>query len=159
MTVGTHIFEGCTSLQKVIIPKTMGTIPDYTFYGCSSLTDVTIDNDITAIGDHAFDGCTSLAAFKFPTKTTSVGDYAFKDCTALSDITFERALESIGYLTFNDTAWFKAQIEAQKSAAPAEETQEVNKDENKYVIVGRDIIIYYIESLSLIHISEPTRPY
>ena len=145
MTVGTHIFEDCTSLQKVIIPKTMGTIPDYTFYGCRSLTDITIDKELTAIGVHAFDGCTSLAAFQFPLKTTAVGDYAFKGCKSLSEITFERALESIGYLVFNDTAWFKAQVETQKSTPPAQ-TEEVNIDENKYVIVGRDIIIYYIES-------------
>ncbi|MFR1517572.1 MAG: leucine-rich repeat domain-containing protein [Clostridia bacterium] len=145
MTAGTHIFDGCTSLQKVVIPKTMGTIPDYTFYGCRSLTDVTIDNEITAIGKHAFDGCTSLAAFKFPGKTVSAGDYAFKGCTSLSDITFERALENVGRLAFNDTAWFKAQVEKQKTTTP-NDTQAADADENKYVMVGHDIIIYYIES-------------
>ena len=56
---------GCTSLEKITIPDTVGIIADDAFKGCTALTSITIPNSVTTIGDAAFYKCSSLAYINY----------------------------------------------------------------------------------------------
>ena len=51
--------EGCfsySSLQRIIIPKSVETLRDYVFYECSKLTNITFLGDVKDIGSDIFYG-------------------------------------------------------------------------------------------------------
>ena len=99
-TLGT--FQNCTSLESVVLPESLESLPAYCFDGCSSLTDVTLPTGLTAIPNSAFRNCTSLAVFDVPSALTSIGDYAFSYCTVLTGVEMPVGLRSIGYAAFSD---------------------------------------------------------
>lgn len=160
ITVGTHIFENCTSLEDVTIPKTFGYIPAYAFTGCSSLKTLNVATEITDIQDYAFSGCSSLEKITLPSKLATVGNYVFKGCSKLSEIEYSKSLENIGFGAFNDTKWFENTIATQKEN-PAT-SPEATDDSNKYVFIGNDVIIYYIDDSadnSKITLNIPSKAY
>ena len=63
--IPSRLFEGCSSLKKVIIQGSVEGIGDYAFYKCTSLTSLTVSNGIKGIGDYAFASCTSLDKVNF----------------------------------------------------------------------------------------------
>jgi len=94
--LGTHVFEGLTSLNNVVIPENITAIPDYAFAGCTSLVNIDLNDKITSIGMEAFSGCTSLtgtvtfdtvpSTLIIPKAVTSIGYKAFYECSSLSKI-------------------------------------------------------------------------
>ena len=54
------MFDGCTSLTSVTIPKSVTEICMYAFRNCTSLTTITIPNSVDEIGDKVFYGCSNL---------------------------------------------------------------------------------------------------
>ncbi len=58
--MGNAIFQNCSKLQKVKLPKARYNISDYTFAGCTSLEEIQLPKTVTTIWPHAFDGCSSL---------------------------------------------------------------------------------------------------
>lgn len=78
-----HAFEGCTSLEAVYIPDSIGFISDYAFCGCSSLSDVRFSNALWAIGGYAFRHCVSLQEVIL-SDIGEVGTAAFEGCAALT---------------------------------------------------------------------------
>ncbi|MBR3844093.1 MAG: leucine-rich repeat protein, partial [Clostridia bacterium] len=93
-------FRGCTSLAKVVLPKSMKTIPQGMFSGCVSLTDITLPEDVEIIGHGAFEGCSSLQEIHLPQTVTTLGADAFADCGSLHTVTLSTALKSIDWHTF-----------------------------------------------------------
>jgi len=53
-------FEDCDSLKKVMIPKSVTSIGNFSFCGCVELTSLTINNRIITIGIGAFTDCSVL---------------------------------------------------------------------------------------------------
>ena len=58
--MGNAIFQNCSKLQKVKLPKARYNISDYTFAGCTSLEEIQLPKTVTTIWPHAFDGCSSF---------------------------------------------------------------------------------------------------
>lgn len=85
------VFDGCTQLQTLEIPKNCKELGYRFCAGCRNLTSVTFadaesrgsDKQITNIRPYAFNGCTSLGEFTIPSTVTTIGDYAFDGCSAL----------------------------------------------------------------------------
>jgi hypothetical protein len=94
-------FEGCTSLEKMVMYGRTGTVEKNAFRGCTSLRELYLTSVLT-IQDSAFVGCTSLRALNAPFVQT-IGNYAFGGCTGLRSVYFGSAgLTSIGAGAFKD---------------------------------------------------------
>jgi hypothetical protein len=61
-SIGSWIFEGCTSLASVTIPNSVTSIGDYAFSGCRSLTSVSFEGNIASgnFAGSAFNGLGNL---------------------------------------------------------------------------------------------------
>ena len=99
--IGSHAFDGCSSLTSVTIGDGVTSIGNAAFYGCSSLKDVTIGNGVTRIGNATFNRCSSLTSVTIPNSVTSIGNGAFYACSSLKDVTIGNGVTSIGNGVFN----------------------------------------------------------
>lgn len=72
------LFEGNTSIKKVILPKSLKVISERAFANCTNLTMVKGTENLVAIYDSAFEGCAKLSKIKIP-KNTVLGEGVFKD--------------------------------------------------------------------------------
>ena len=99
--IGTHAFEGCTSLTSITIPNSVTAIRNYAFIGCSGLTSVTIGESATSIGNYAFSGCSGLTSLTLPNSVTTIGEWAFNGCSSLTSITIPNSVTTIGSGAFS----------------------------------------------------------
>lgn len=95
-------FRGCTALTKVVLPKSMKTIPQDMFWQCVSLTDITLPEDTVTIGHGAFEGCASLKEIHIPQTVTKIVADAFSGCSSLETVTLSTALKEIDWSVFLD---------------------------------------------------------
>ena len=79
-------FENCKSLKTIVIPKSVTLIGDYTFEDCSSLTSIIIPNSVISIGDNAFSGCDNLRTVEIGNSIETLGNSAFEECTGIYSI-------------------------------------------------------------------------
>lgn len=84
--IGDEAFRNCTSLQNLVLPRTLVRIGPGAFYECTGLTSVTIPNSVSSIGETAFWGCTGMRNVVIPSSVTAIGASAFYNCTGLSRI-------------------------------------------------------------------------
>lgn len=80
-------FDGCDSLNTIVIGNDVTTIGSSAFSGCSSLTEIVITDGVTSIAGYAFAGCSNLTEIEIPDSVTSIGDGAFSGCSSLQSIT------------------------------------------------------------------------
>lgn len=95
-----NMFSGCDSLKKVVIPEGITDINNNAFAGCSSLESIQIPNTVTYIGEGAFANCISLQGIELPSGITSLGAYLFCGCTKLQGINIPENVTSIGDMAF-----------------------------------------------------------
>ena len=88
-------FQGCTSLEEIILPQGVPQIGSSAFWGCTSLKNIEIPESINAIEAFAFDGCKSLKNIEIPKSVVSIGSYAFYGCTSLKNIEIPESVVSI----------------------------------------------------------------
>lgn len=93
-------FEGCASLNNVIINENVTTIGDWAFALCTSLTNITFPNSLTTIGESAFSWCTSLTDITLPDNLTTIGESAFLNCKKLTSINLPDNISSIDERAF-----------------------------------------------------------
>ena len=80
-------FNGCESLNRVIIPSTVHDIEDGAFWGCASLKEVQLYEGLHVIifagtvGD-----CMSLMHMNIPSTVYSVDSLAFGNCSLLRNV-------------------------------------------------------------------------
>ena len=93
--IGYCAFKGCTGLTSVEIPNSVTEIGSSVFEGCTRLTFVKIPNSVTKIGDTAFSGCRELTSVEIPNSVTEIGSSAFEGCTGLTSITIPSKVTSL----------------------------------------------------------------
>ena len=93
-------FQGCSSLESVVIPDSVTIIDWGAFQDCSSLESVVIPDSVTSIGKYAFGGCSSLESVVIPDSVTSIGDCAFDECSSLESVVIPDSVTSIGASAF-----------------------------------------------------------
>ncbi|WP_321437228.1 leucine-rich repeat domain-containing protein [uncultured Bacteroides sp.] len=85
--IGDAVFDNCTGLTSITIPKSVTSIGRYAFYYCTGLTSITIPNSVISIGSAAFDRCTKLEKIivseNNPAYNSIEGVLLSKDCTEL----------------------------------------------------------------------------
>lgn len=69
------IFKNCTSLERVVLPSSMNTIPYSMFKGCTSLRKITIPESVITIEESAFED-TSISKIVFPKSVDTIEKYA-----------------------------------------------------------------------------------
>lgn len=82
-----HAFSDCKSLESVTLQTTALNIR--MFQGCSRLGAVAIPRGTTRIPGFCFYNCTALSSVSLPSTLTSVDSSAFMSCSALENVTLE----------------------------------------------------------------------
>lgn len=59
--IALYAFEGCGSLNKVVLPAGLKRIEDGAFYDCSNLTRIILPESLSELGGLVFYGCSKLA--------------------------------------------------------------------------------------------------
>ena len=96
--IGRDAFQGCKSIEQVVIPDSVTTIDCYAFHSCPSLMQVRIPDSVTSINGRAFFYCSSLASIRLPMNLGELSDNPFFKCTSLTEIIIPEGLP----LTFID---------------------------------------------------------
>lgn len=88
-----YCFNGCTSLESIVIPNTVKLIGYSAFANCSKLTSVTFEEGGTEelrIENQAF-SYTKVEKVEFPARLTYLGSGSFNSCSNLKSVSFELA--------------------------------------------------------------------
>ena len=99
-SIGSSVFENCTSLTSITIPNSVTRIDSRAFSDCTSLTSITIPDSVTRIGEFTFSGCESLKSITIPDSVTRIGEFTFSGCESLKSITIPDGIEWICQHTF-----------------------------------------------------------
>jgi hypothetical protein len=102
ISIGWGAFAECISLESIIIPDSVINMSDEIFRDCISLKAVTIGSSVIDIGFEAFSGCTSLESIIIPDSVAVIGPSAFQNCTSLESILIRGNIESIEVGTFEN---------------------------------------------------------
>ena len=159
-SIGSSAFEDCTNLTSITIPGSVTSIGLAAFCNCTKLTSITIPDSVTTIDLEAFKNCSSLTSITIPGSVTSIGPYVFDGCTSLNDIRYSGTSESVisalsGYVPTLVTFDY------------GDKVPEAERMIKVFVKTGGtltapttlpNVVGYEFKGLSLIHISEPTRP-
>ena len=94
-------FEGCTSLEKVVLGCLFDTIQYSTFKDLSSLKEVMVDCGFKNIEGYAFSGCSALVSVPSLESVTNIGASAFSGCSSLSGVVELPNAENVGKSAFS----------------------------------------------------------
>lgn len=111
-------FQHNNSIERVIIPYSVGYIGTYAFSECTNLKEIIFPEQFNFFGfnvypanitidDHAFYGCTSLVNLEIPNSVTSIGAFAFGRCTNLTNVVLPSTINAIKEYTFFDCSNIK----------------------------------------------------
>lgn len=99
--------EGCDihpvfneNIKKIVLPKGLKKIGEFSFYGCKNLTCIYIPDSVQEICKSSFELCTSLEYIDLPQNLKYIGIYAFSNCLLLKSIKIPNSVVSIGYDAF-----------------------------------------------------------
>lgn len=94
------IFQSCKNLKNVKFLNKFIDLPSDTFRKCESLTSVKLPKSLVRIENGAFDKCKSLKNITLPNKLRYISSYSFLDCTGLEKIYFPKSLRTIDNSAF-----------------------------------------------------------
>ena len=92
---GEYMFQECTNLRGIKLPKTLKIIDAYAFYNCNALNSIDIPDNVTSIEIAAFEGCKSLISATIGDGVTTIRENAFYNCTALTSVTIGTGVKLI----------------------------------------------------------------
>ena len=79
-------FNGCTTLESVVMPNSITSTWYDIFRGCTSLKDVTLSNSLRLLQYGIFAECTALENIVIPESVKTVDMGAFENCTLLKNV-------------------------------------------------------------------------
>lgn len=79
-----YTFDGCTGVQKVILPENCAKLAGWVFQNCTNLTDINLDK-VTQIGNYCFSN-TGFRRLVLNKTVTSFGEGAFMNCAKLEEL-------------------------------------------------------------------------
>lgn len=103
VSIGASAFEGCSKLNRLILPRSITVCSEYMCKNCTSLTYVSAKN-VQAVIDNAFSGCSSLSNIELDNVVAIYN--AFYGCSSLDSIKLPRTLQMLGngsYAFYEDT--------------------------------------------------------
>lgn len=100
VSIGAHVFDGCTALKTITVPDSVTAIGDDAFNACTGLISITLPSNLLTIGTEAFFGCSQLTSVSIPSKCTSLSEGMFTNCESLSEVDLGDKLQLIGDSAF-----------------------------------------------------------
>ncbi|SHM50350.1 leucine-rich repeat domain-containing protein, partial [Ruminococcus flavefaciens] len=99
-----YAFRNLSSVESIIIPKSITEIGDHAYDNCTSMTEIYMPEGVKSIGYSAFGNCSNAAVdtVKFPTTLENIGNYAFSGCSSIKKISVPKTVKTIGNFVFND---------------------------------------------------------
>ena len=99
-----NTFRNCSSLKSISIPG-VNVLHDSVFEGCTSLEEVILSDSLESIGAEVFLN-TAIKEVSIPATVTSINASAFENCRKLEKVTFEagNAITEISSSVFKNTA-------------------------------------------------------
>ncbi len=94
-------FEGCTALEKVVIPDGVTKIGARAFAACPELVNVEIPQSVTEIGEQAFNGDSRLKDIELPENITQIKELTFNECYLLGEIEIPQSVTKIASTAFD----------------------------------------------------------
>lgn len=91
--IGTNAFEGCITIEKIILPPEVHSLKRCTFRNCRNLKEIDLSN-IESIGHSCFSGCKSLKKINI-SNVNNLGSNAFSKCTDLKEVILSNKLRYI----------------------------------------------------------------
>ena len=84
--IPSNAFEGCYTLQEIILPNSITKIGSKAFFNCKGLYAIHLPEQLRTLGNYAFTRCRYLEELTFPNTTTSIAPdpFAFVKLTKLS---------------------------------------------------------------------------
>ena len=113
-------FEGCASLERVVVPDGVASIKGSTFSKCSKLKSVTIPKSVTSIRSKAFYLCGNLEAIDVPEGVTYIGINTFAGCKKIKSISLPEGVTRIRNSAFADSGITSLVIPSSVTALPKE---------------------------------------
>lgn len=110
------LFNGCSSLTKVVFAGSPESIGTYAFSG-TGLKEMDIPASVKEIGNGAFTGCRSLERVTAGNVET-IGEYAFQGCTALKEADFGDKVKKYGHNCFGNCALVSFHVSSSASEIP-----------------------------------------
>lgn len=93
-TIGAYAFEGCTGLEKLVIPESVIKIERFAF-AYSDLTEIILPNTITNIEKSAFQRCKKLLSINIPNSVEKIGEFAFSGCEVLVTAVLSNSIDTV----------------------------------------------------------------
>lgn len=90
----TGVFEYCSDLTSVTLPKSLTALGNRTFFHCSNLKTIELPEGLTSIGDYVFSECESLSTVILPENLINIGKYIFQD-SSLSNVSIPEKMTVI----------------------------------------------------------------
>lgn len=92
--ISRNAFKDCSSLEEIIIPKSVIKIERFAFSGCNKLSSVSFNDGslLESIGGSSFYNCTKLENIIFPSGLKTIGSYAFSNCLSITEASFPKSL-------------------------------------------------------------------
>ena len=97
-----NIFEGCTSLTELYIPKGITAISDendyawdYSMFSAPALKSVTFDDGVNALSANMFKNCEALESVSIPNGVKTIPSYCFSNCKALASLDIPESVKTI----------------------------------------------------------------
>ena len=97
--IGSTAFRGNKTINSIILPSGIVSIPSYTFSGCS-IERIILQEGIVSLGNNSFQNCYNLEEITLPETITSISSSVFENCTSLTNVTLNYGLQSIGSSAF-----------------------------------------------------------
>ena len=94
--IGNAAFEGCASLEEIILPEGMDVLSAGAFTDCSGLKSIIFPHSLSTLENVVFNGCSKLKDLVLPENTVEIGVQCFDRCSALERIVLPESLKSIG---------------------------------------------------------------
>ena len=89
-------FNGCHSLQEVVLPEGLEEVGMFCFRNCHSLERVILPSTVKKIDSWAFENCRRLTQLELPEGLESLGHDVFKGCRRLGRIRIPSTMKEIG---------------------------------------------------------------
>jgi len=87
-------FKFCENLEKIVLPKTLKSIPFQSFFSLS-LKQIKIPENVTSIAGEAFAFCDNLESIVLPPRLKKISHHLFAECKSLKSVVLSKSVEEI----------------------------------------------------------------
>lgn len=96
--------------EKVIVPKSVTTIKEFSFFECKNLKEVVFGKNVMYVDEGAFGGCQNLKFVEMNDSVKKIRANAFSECASLEKIVIGDSVVSLGNMAFYNCSLLKEVI-------------------------------------------------